>query len=250
MAKITTNEGGLPLRIKAKRFIEEYLKDFNGTQAAIRAGYSAKTAGEIACENLKKPQIKAAIAARLEELNMTEDEIKKRFSDIARTDLSEYMTKRMVPFTPQVKVPLAQVIQEQREYVSREEEFCRRANLIGEDLEKALGNIANAQREILRLEIELERNPNAYRIVAGETIMVEEANLDLVKIINDKEKGKIKSIKHTKDGVQVEMYPADAALSNLARIRGMYVDKSEIDLNATVDTVVKVGYGEGDSDAG
>lgn len=39
-------------------FCEEYLKDFNATQAAIRAGYSAKTAYSIANENLKKPEIR------------------------------------------------------------------------------------------------------------------------------------------------------------------------------------------------
>lgn len=39
----------------------EYLKDLNGTQAAIRAGYSAKTAAVIASENLTKPNLAAAI---------------------------------------------------------------------------------------------------------------------------------------------------------------------------------------------
>ncbi|QRI92516.1 terminase small subunit [Delftia lacustris] len=36
--------------------------DLNGTQAAIRAGYSAKTARQIASENLSKPHIQVAIA--------------------------------------------------------------------------------------------------------------------------------------------------------------------------------------------
>jgi phage terminase small subunit len=39
---------------KQKRFCDEYLKDLNGTQAAIRAGYSKKTANRIAAENLSK----------------------------------------------------------------------------------------------------------------------------------------------------------------------------------------------------
>ena len=42
-------------------FVTEYLKDFNATQAAIRAGYSEKTADVIGYENLGKPQIKEAI---------------------------------------------------------------------------------------------------------------------------------------------------------------------------------------------
>jgi len=46
---------------KQKSFILEYLIDKNATQAAIRAGYSKKTAGSIGDENLKKPEIQDAI---------------------------------------------------------------------------------------------------------------------------------------------------------------------------------------------
>ena len=46
---------------KQQRFVDEYLIDLNATQAAIRAGYSEKTAYSIGDENLKKPDIKKAI---------------------------------------------------------------------------------------------------------------------------------------------------------------------------------------------
>lgn len=46
---------------KQQRFVEEYLIDLNATQAAIRAGYSEKTAKEIGSENLTKPNIAKAI---------------------------------------------------------------------------------------------------------------------------------------------------------------------------------------------
>lgn len=48
---------------KQRRFVEEYLVDLNATQAAIRAGYSPKTAYSIGAENLSKPLIAAAIEA-------------------------------------------------------------------------------------------------------------------------------------------------------------------------------------------
>lgn len=51
----------MALTAKQKRFVEEYLIDLNATQAAIRAGYSARCAGEIGHENLRKPQIAAEI---------------------------------------------------------------------------------------------------------------------------------------------------------------------------------------------
>lgn len=55
----------MSLRPKQQRFVEEYLIDLNATQAAIRAGYSPRTANEIGAENLAKPSIKAAVEAAL-----------------------------------------------------------------------------------------------------------------------------------------------------------------------------------------
>lgn len=49
---------------KQQRFAEEYLVDLNATQAAIRAGYSPRTAAEQGYDNLRKPQIAALIAER------------------------------------------------------------------------------------------------------------------------------------------------------------------------------------------
>ena len=51
----------MALTEKQARFVAEYLVDLNATQAAIRAGYSERTAEVIGYENLRKPQISAAI---------------------------------------------------------------------------------------------------------------------------------------------------------------------------------------------
>lgn len=47
---------------KQELFAREFIKDLNATQAAIRAGYSEKTARAIGCENLTKPDIQQRIA--------------------------------------------------------------------------------------------------------------------------------------------------------------------------------------------
>lgn len=52
---------------KQMRFCDEYLIDLNATQAAIRAGYSKKTAYSIGIENLKKPELKKYIESRMAE---------------------------------------------------------------------------------------------------------------------------------------------------------------------------------------
>lgn len=56
---------------KQEMFCREFLIDLNGTQASIRAGYSAKTANRIATENLSKPDIKR----RIEELKQQRQEV-------------------------------------------------------------------------------------------------------------------------------------------------------------------------------
>lgn len=55
------------LTAKQEAFCLEYLVDLNATQAAIRAGYSQKTAGAVGHENLKKPEIEQKIAELMKE---------------------------------------------------------------------------------------------------------------------------------------------------------------------------------------
>jgi len=73
---------------KQIRFCDEYLIDLNATQAAIRAGYSAKTAGWIAQENLQKPTIKEYIQNRMAEkekdLIASQDEVLRYLTSVVR----------------------------------------------------------------------------------------------------------------------------------------------------------------------
>ena len=54
---------------KQKRFVEEYIIDFNATRAAKAAGYSASTAYASGAENLKKPQKEEAIANEIKTIS-------------------------------------------------------------------------------------------------------------------------------------------------------------------------------------
>lgn len=54
------------LTIKQRLFVAEYLRDMNATAAAVRAGYSQRTARQIGAENLSKPYISQAIADAME----------------------------------------------------------------------------------------------------------------------------------------------------------------------------------------
>lgn len=75
---------------KQKRFCEEYLIDLNATQAALRAGYSQRTAYSIGDENLKKPEIqnylKELMKQRSERTGISADTVLKELEKIAFSD--------------------------------------------------------------------------------------------------------------------------------------------------------------------
>ena len=102
---------------KQKQFCIEYLKDFNGTQSAIRAGYSKNTAKEQAYENFTKPHIKEYIKQLADEL--LEDDIQdilenRRFwksmrendevGEMARLKASELIGRHRAMFTEKVQI--------------------------------------------------------------------------------------------------------------------------------------------------
>ena len=96
------------LTAKQQRFCDEYLIDLNATQAAIRAGYSEKTARQIGTENLSKPYIREYIDKRMAEkeaeLIADQDEVLKYLTSVMRREYVENIvvtvseeTTRFVP---------------------------------------------------------------------------------------------------------------------------------------------------------
>lgn len=73
---------------RQQRFCEEYIIDHNATQAAIRAGYSGKTAKQIGSENLTKPDI-------AEKIRVLEDAIPKKNTIATAEEVLEHFTKVM-----------------------------------------------------------------------------------------------------------------------------------------------------------
>ena len=78
---------------KQALFVEEYLVDRNATEAAKRAGYSAKSARAIGTENLQKPVVSAAIAKRqadrAERTEITQDLVVQGLADIAFANVGD-----------------------------------------------------------------------------------------------------------------------------------------------------------------
>jgi phage terminase small subunit len=78
---------------KQQRFVEEYLIDLNSTQAAIRAGYSARTADVQASEILSIPKVAAAVEAAIGERSkrteITGDSVLRELLLIATADIGQ-----------------------------------------------------------------------------------------------------------------------------------------------------------------
>ena len=78
---------------KQERFVAEYLIDLNATQAAIRAGYSARTADKVGSQLLGKTRVGEAIShgkkARIERIEIDADWVLKRLARDATADLAD-----------------------------------------------------------------------------------------------------------------------------------------------------------------
>lgn len=81
-----------------ERFVAEYATDLNGTQAAIRAGYSPKSAASTASDLLKKPAIRAAIAgitaAALERAGIKLDRVLTELNRVGLSDIRKVVRFR------------------------------------------------------------------------------------------------------------------------------------------------------------
>ncbi len=82
------------LTAKQKAFVREYLIDLNATQAAIRAGYSAKNAAHIGANTLKKERVAAALqkamAGREKRTEITQDKVLRELAAIGFAKATDY----------------------------------------------------------------------------------------------------------------------------------------------------------------
>jgi phage terminase small subunit len=89
------NNSTRPLTPRQRRFVEEYLVDLNGTQAAIRAGYSPGCADVQAAQTLAIPKVQAAVSAaqaqRSARTAITQDTVLRELAVLAQSDIRDYL---------------------------------------------------------------------------------------------------------------------------------------------------------------
>lgn len=123
---------------KQARFVDEYLKDLNSTQAAIRAGYSAKTAEQQGPRVLGYVWVASAIAkrikARSERTEITQDRVLQEYARLAFLDPAKLFDESGRP------LPIQQM-----------DEDTRRA-IVGVDV-ATVGNDQMGVGEVLKLRL-------------------------------------------------------------------------------------------------
>lgn len=153
----------MALKAKQEKFCNEYLVDLNATQAAIRAGYSAKTARNVGCENLTKPYISARIA----ELQAESQKKHGVSRESILRELEEARTAALTSETPQASAAASATV--------------HKAKLLGlydspEDIELKRLEIERKKLEIAKLKRESESIGSDHPITRMEVVIVGENN--------------------------------------------------------------------------
>lgn len=201
---------------RAYRFVEEYARNRNGTQAAIRAGYSPKTAGQQAFDLLKKPQIQELIAAQVAKISRDVEfeaaDVLREWVLLATADPSKISHVRRVNCR-HCWGASHQYQWKPREYA----EACDAAAKFGDGPPDCSGGF----------DFVLNREPNeACPECEGEG--VEETFFADMRTLGPAERKLIAAVKRTKDGLEVKMRDQDAAIQAIAKYLGMLVEKREL----------------------
>ena len=110
---------------RRRKFVEEYVRTWNGAEAARRAGYSKNRAGATASRLLAQEEIKAAIQERIAAVAMSADEVLIRLAEQARSVQAQYLQ-------PDGTVDLERLIQDGYGHLVKGTKWDRDGNLIVE----------------------------------------------------------------------------------------------------------------------
>lgn len=212
-------------------FVREYLKDLNGKQAAIRAGYSAEHANERASKLLAEPEVKAAVDAALAE----------RFAEVK------------AEATQVVRHLLEIVSADPNDLVEHRRGCCRHCWGLDFGYQRTPGEIARDRAvhegEMERKQREADQankpfTPAAFDEAGGAGFDprrephedcpechgegVEDVYIHDTRLVRGPARRLYAGVKRTKDGIEVKMRDQDKALELLGRHLGLFVDRVEI----------------------
>lgn len=212
-------------------FVREYMVDWNGTQAAIRAGYSAKSAGEIAYQLLQKPSVREAIetlaSARARRLGIDGDELMRLWAAIVTFDANEISQLR------RVCCPYCWGADHQRQYTPSSLEAARtkhereRQRRLKADQNDDIGEFPDyTDAWYDKRKAPHEDCPECHGHGIEEVFFNDTRNLSpAARLVYC-------GVKVGKEGIEVLMLSKEKAMDNLARALGLFKEKDvEVNIN-------------------
>lgn len=206
-----------------KKFIKEYLVDLNITAAALRAGYSEKTAYSIGHEAFNKPHIQAAIQKELdkraERTEITADAVLQRWWDIATADPNDIIHLRRVCCRHCYGIDHNYQWVDKKEYTAA----CAAARAIA--VEQGKEPIIPSDAGGYGFDRLAKPNPDCpYCQGEGNP----ELHIEDTRDLGPKAKLLYAGIKQTQAGIEVKFQDQAKALENVAKHLGMFVDRTEV----------------------
>lgn len=214
----------MTLSAKVRRFVEEYVasEDLNATQAALRAGYSKKTARTQASQIMQKPEVQeaitAAMKARSKRTEITQDDVLRRWFELANADPNE--------LTSVIVGSCRFCHGTDHQYQWRDEAEFKKAQEAHLELPDAqrVKSVAPVIGGGFGYKWRLAPHPDCPRcdgIGRARTVIRDTTDLSAGG------KALFAGVKETQQGVEIKMHDQAAALVNVAKHLGMFPNKVE-----------------------
>ena len=207
------------LEPRHRKLVRAYLHEPNARKAALKAGYSEKSARSTGPEALSIPAVREAVEAGFAEQAMKAQEVLWRTAEVAASTMEDFLSIKRVRYTEQVALPADEALDLVADAVATASEQLESAT--GDLLDWLTGEL----RRLRRLERKCERAlSKADSERAEPQVVVDVAWKERVEVRLDFEQARdagklhlIKKLKETKFGVEIELYDAAQARELLGK---------------------------------
>jgi len=218
------------LNVKQNRFVDEYLIDLNGKQAAIRAGYSEKTAEVQASRLLSNAKVEAAIKLKMDERSerteITQDMVLSRYWMIATADPRKLIEYRRCACRYCYGIEFNYQWIDENEFTNEYAAFVKNSEENPDEVHVMPTNVGGYG---FNPTFTPHNNcPKCFGRGTGDVAPHDTRNID------EQTAMLYAGVKVTKEGLEIKMQDQLKALDSVARHLGMFVDKSEVDLKGKI----------------
>lgn len=219
----------MALTAKQQHFVKEYLIDLNAKQAAIRAGYSPKTAEQQASRLLSNVKVQAAIQEAMDKraakVEVTADMVLRRWWDLATADPNELIHLRRLACRHCHGIDHQYQWVDAAEYAQAVEDAINDAEAKAEEMDKPVQDILPSEAGGYGFDRLADPHPFCPQC-RGEGRP--DLHIEDTRKLQGGAKLLYSGIKQTKAGLEIVMHDQAKALENVARHLGMFKDKVEL----------------------